>query len=571
MSGEQPKVWPVILSGGSGTRLWPKSRILFPKQFHSLTSEHTLLQEALLRVVDPVLYAKPMVVCNEEHRFIVAEQAEELGVDLHSIVLEHEGRNTAPAVAVAAHIIRKVDPNGLILVLASDHHIGDPVAFSKAVALGVPAAVDGYICTFGITPNAPETGYGYIKRTPKEVYPSVYRIDQFKEKPNLETAKKYVADPTYAWNAGLFLFSAQRMMEELDQFEPSIGPACVEAVDKGLKDDINKAFQRLDKAAFSKAKSMSLDYAIMERTKKSAVIPMDAAWTDVGSWSSLYATCVNKPTNNPANVAVQNYLTGEVSTDDVESCYLCSDGPLLAAIGIRDLFVVATDDAVLVAPMNRAQDVGKMAKKLKAQKKHSLLAIKHKTEYKPWGSMRTLATGPRYRVIELTIKPGAGTSLQLHYHRAMHQVVVKGTAMVVHGEETVMLHENQSTFVPIGMRHRLENPGKVPLVVMEVQSGSYLGDDDIVRIEGAHSSSKMVAQPSRAQTQSFRPSISGEFARPYVHVPKAAAPAANPAPAITASAPASTATNGSFILQTLGAMAVGAALAVNVMSYRNRQ
>ena len=489
---ETQKVWPVILSGGSGTRLWPKSRTLFPKQFHVLTSEHSLLQEALLRVKDTVIYADPIVVCNEDHRFIVAEQAEELGIKLQDIVLEPEGRNTAPAVAVATAIVSRLDPNGLVLVLAADHHIPRLDAFTAAVQQGVSAANAKFICTFGITPNAPETGYGYIKRLPEQVAKGVYKIDQFKEKPELAIAKKYIADPSYSWNAGMFLFLAARMQEELIKHEPSIFPACEEAIDNGSKDFIaSSSFLRLSGPHFAKAKAISLDFAVMERTKFAAVIPLDASWTDVGSWPSLFATCVDKPMNSIGKTGSQQgksegvFVKGEVHSLDVKNCYLSTDGPLLAAIGIEGLAVIATDDAVLVLPMDRSQDVGKIAKALNKNPATCKFAQKHTSEYKPWGTMKTLVVQPGFRALQLTVKAGASTSLQKHYHRAMHYVIVEGTATVTNGGDTFNLYKNESTYIAIGTAHRLSNPGKVPLVVMEVQSGEYLGDDDIVRIDPA--------------------------------------------------------------------------------------
>lgn len=421
-----PKVYPVILSGGSGTRLWPKSRTLFPKQFHSLTSKDTLLQEALLRVNDNSLYGQPMVVCNEDHRFIVAEQAAALGIELQAVVLEPEGRNTAPAVAVATELIRRIDPEGIVLVLASDHHIGNAAAFTEAVRTGVPAAAAGNICTFGITPTCPETGYGYIKRTGKEIAPGVFKIDQFKEKPDLPTAKKYVADPSYAWNAGLFLFSAAAMLEELDTNEPGIVDACKAAIDNGIRDNIipGANFIRLSRPHFAEAKSTSVDYAVMEKTKKSAVIPLDAAWTDVGSWPSLYQTCLDGPLATPEQKKDKNFTVGDVSLIDVKNCYINSDGPLVGAIGIENICVIASEDAVMVLPMDRSQDVGTLAKSLKADPKHTMLAQKHKSEYKPWGSHKVISDGKGFKVIQLTLNPGASTSLQKHYHRAMHQVAL---------------------------------------------------------------------------------------------------------------------------------------------------
>lgn len=539
------KVWPVILSGGSGTRLWPKSRTLFPKQFHALTSELSLLQEALARVNDPTIYGKPMVVCGEDHRFIVSEQAREMDIELLEIVLEPEGRNTAPAVAAAAAIIQKIDPNGIVLILASDHHIGDPVAFSNAVRLGAPAAADGYICTFGISPTCPETGYGYIKRTSQAIAAGVFKIDQFKEKPDLETAKRYIADPTFAWNAGLFLFSVGKMQQELNQHEPSIWPACEEAIETSTRDLIHAScgFLRLGKEAFSKAKAMSLDYAIMERTDFAAVIPLDAAWTDVGSWPSLYQTCFNKKMGTEEEIEKGLFVQGAVSHIDTTNCYLRSDGPHLATIGLKDLCVVAMDDAVLVLPMDRAQDVGTIAKALRRDPNTEFIATSHVSEYKRFGAVQSLARGDNYRVVMVTIKPGSATSKQMHFHRAMHQVVVRGTACVEQGGKVLLLHENQSTYIPIGTTHRLHNPGKVPLVIMEVQSGSYIGDDDIVRLEDPCESERdNILDALKTQPLSDGPI---NFSRPSSPRLAPGAGAATPAPPLSLANPVSASSSSS--------------------------
>lgn len=476
-----PLIYPVILSGGSGTRLWPKSRVLFPKQFHRLTTKDSLVQEALLRVKDRTLFGKAIIVCNQDHRFMCEEQAKEIGVELEAIVLEPEGRNTAPAVALAAVIVRKLDPDGMLLVLASDHHIADTESFLKAVQTGTAAADAGYICTFGIKPSCPETGYGYIKALGKEVKPGVFQIDSFKEKPNLETAQQYVADPTYLWNSGMFMFSAKSMIQELNQYQPSIIPACEGAVANAKMD---LSFMRVSGEHFRQAKAISLDYAIMEPTDKAAVIPLDAQWTDVGSWISLYQTCLGKSTNE-AEKKEGNVTVGKTHLVDSKNSYFMSDGPLITAIGVEGLCVVATNDAVLVLPMDRSQDVGKLAKALVKGKDTKQFATAHVSEYKPWGEMKRGSEGSNFKVHTLTINPGAHISYHMHYHRAEHWIVVQGTAMVIRGKEKMMLKQNQSTFIPIGMPHRLSNPGKIPLVVMEVQSGRIM-KDDIIRLEDAY-------------------------------------------------------------------------------------
>lgn len=529
-----PKVYPVILSGGSGTRLWPKSRSLYPKQFHRLTSDETLLQEALSRVVDKNIYGNSVVVCNEDHRFMVSEQAKEIGCKLLDILLEPEARNTASAVAAAAARIQALDPNGLVLVLASDHHIADPAAFTKAVQAGIPAAMEGYICTFGVTPTYPETGYGYIKRTNTQVKPNVYKIDQFKEKPDLATAKKYVAAGDYAWNAGLFLFSAKAMMSEMAIHEPSIPEACIQAVNHGARDG---DFLRLSQPHFHNAKSTSVDYAVMERTKLSCVIPLDANWTDVGSWPSLHSTVLGKHPNKDGNVT-----RGPTEVMDVKNCYLSSDGPLLTAIGISDICVIATEDAMIVLPMSRAQDVGSICKTLAKNPKTAHFAANHLVEAKPWGSMKKMTSGPNFNVNQLTINPGGAISSQVHFHRSEHWVVVSGTALVTHGNTDLLLNENQSTFIPVGTKHRLQNPGKIPLVVIEVQSGSYLGKDDIQRFEDNYGRKTIAESASAMPTPS---------------------PAAAPVVA-TPATPAVGGGGGSSFLQTLGAVALGVAIAMVV-------
>lgn len=553
MSTEKQLVWPVILSGGSGTRLWPKSRTLFPKQFHVLTSEHSLLQEALLRVKDSTIYAKPMVVCNEDHRFIVAEQAEQLGMELTTIVLEPEGRNTAPAVAVATALVQRLDPKGMVLVLAADHHIPMLDAFTASVKMGMQAANAKYICTFGISPTGPETGYGYIKRLSEEVTPGVFKIEAFKEKPELAMAKKYVADKSYSWNAGMFLFLASRMTEELLKHEPSVVPACEEAIDNGEKDLIVKhSFLRLHRASFAKAKAISVDFAVMERTKFAAVIPLDASWTDVGSWPSLFQTCVSKDMNQKGKVGSQTgvtdnlFIKGEVHCIDCKDCYIATDGPLVAAIGVTDLCIVATEDAMLVLPMDRSQDVGKIAKAINKMPKISKIAQKHTSEYKPWGVLKTLAEGSGFRGLQLTVKPGAATSLQKHYHRAMHYVVVEGTATVTVGSETFNLYKNESHYIPVGTVHRLANPGKLPLVVMEVQSGEYLGDDDIVRIDPAKGSgSESTKEPPSASAKS---KAADNLPQIVVNAPSASTP----------------------LLQLAAAAALGAAFAVLAAGFKSK-
>ncbi|MGH8308536.1 MAG: mannose-1-phosphate guanylyltransferase/mannose-6-phosphate isomerase [Steroidobacteraceae bacterium] len=462
---------PVILSGGAGTRLWPLSRELYPKQLLPLISERTMLQETALRLqgldADP-----PVIVCNEAHRFLVAEQLRELDIEPRAIVLEPFGRNTAPAIALAAHAalakakLAADDP--LLLVLPADHVIRDVAAFQKAVRAALPAAEKGRFVTFGIVPSAPETGYGYIRRGAAE--DGVHRIAQFVEKPDLERAKTFVAGGEHYWNSGMFLFRARRYLEELGRLAPPMAAAC-KAAFEAAKADLD--FTRVDAKAFEKSPNDSIDYAVMEKTSDAVVVPLDAGWSDVGSWAALHAA---SDADKRGNVK-----RGDVLIEDTTGSYLYSESRLVAAVGLKDHVVVETKDAVLVAPKDRVQDVKKLVERLKMQGRyeHSL----HREVFRPWGSYDSIDHGDRFQVKRLSVNPGASMSLQMHHHRAEHWVVVSGTARITRGEEVFLLEENQSTFIPVGTKHRIENPGKVPLHIIEVQSGSYLGEDDIVRFE----------------------------------------------------------------------------------------
>jgi mannose-1-phosphate guanylyltransferase/mannose-6-phosphate isomerase len=466
-------ITPVILSGGAGTRLWPLSRELYPKQLLPLIGEHTLLQETVLRLRG-LATAAPVIVCNEAHRFLVAEQLRELQVTPQALLLEPFGRNTAPAIALAAHAAIQraraaeaaADP--LLLVLPADHVIRDPAAFQQAVHAALPAGQAGKLATFGIVAGSPETGYGYIQRGPAGG--AVFAIARFVEKPDLERAREFVKSGEYYWNSGMFLFRARRYLEELARWAPQMARIC-EAAFSAAHTDLD--FTRIDPQIFEACPNDSIDYAVMEKTADAVVVPLAAGWSDVGSWSSLHAA---------SDADAQGNVThGDVLHEDTAGSYLYAQSRLLAVVGLKDHVVVETKDAVLVAPKSRVQDVKKLVQRLKegGRYEHSL----HREVFRPWGSYDSLESGPRFQVKRLKIKPGATLSLQLHHHRAEHWIVVAGTARVTRGEEQFLLEENQSTYIPVGVKHRIENPGMIALEIIEVQSGSYLGEDDIVRLE----------------------------------------------------------------------------------------
>jgi mannose-1-phosphate guanylyltransferase/mannose-6-phosphate isomerase len=468
---------PVILSGGSGTRLWPLSRELYPKQLLPLVGKGTMLQETLARVTGVDGVGAPVVVCNENHRFLVAEQILEAGIKSQAIVLEPVGRNTAPAVAVAAmaavsdlpqHKGGGNENDPLLLILPADHVIRDVNAFRAALEIGRKAASEGKLVTFGVVPNKPETGYGYIKRVNGPG--PAYAIDRFVEKPDLATAKSYVESKEYFWNSGMFLFRASVVLNELRELAPKIYEACAQAVTSAKRD---LDFTRLPTKEFSACPSDSFDYAVMEKTKHGVVVPLDAGWSDVGSWSALHEAI---PADSDGNVSL-----GDVLTADSRGNYLHSTSRLVATVGLQDHVVVETKDAVLVAPKSRVQDVKELVNQLKKQGRYETSL--HREVFRPWGSYDSIDNGQRFQVKRLMVKPGATLSLQLHHHRAEHWIVVSGTARITRGEEVFLLEENQSTYIPLGVKHRIENPGKIPLHIIEVQSGGYLGEDDIVRFE----------------------------------------------------------------------------------------
>jgi mannose-1-phosphate guanylyltransferase/mannose-6-phosphate isomerase len=459
---------PVILSGGSGTRLWPLSRELHPKQLLSLIGQRTMLQETLQRLTG-LDAPEPIIVCNETHRFLVAEQLRTIGCKPGAIVLEPVGRNTAPAIALAAHVAEasgKADAQ--LLVLAADHVIRNVPAFHAAIELASAAAARRSLVTFGIVPSAPETGYGYIRRGERQ--DAVYKIAEFVEKPDVERARKFVAAGEYYWNSGMFMFRADRYLEELERLAPDIAKGCRDAYASAARD---LDFTRVDARVFETCRSESIDYAVMEKTSDALVVPLDAGWSDVGSWASLHAVLTQD--------AQKNSLIGDVIVEDTSNSYVHSESRLVATVGLRDHVVIETKDAVLVAPKERVQDVKKLVTKLKemGRYEHAL----HRQVYRPWGSYDSIDEGERFQVKRLVVRPGGVLSLQMHHHRAEHWVVVSGTARITCGEKIFLLEENQSTYIPIGARHRIENPGRIPLHIIEVQSGTYLGEDDIVRFE----------------------------------------------------------------------------------------
>lgn len=466
-------VTPVILSGGAGSRLWPLSRASYPKQFLPLASEQTMIQETALRVSSD-RFAAPLVICNEEHRFIVAEQLRAASVSPAEIILEPVGRNTAPAVCIAALALLESGEDRLMLVMPSDHVITRSDRFLEAVEQAAVAAAAGSLVTFGITPVAPETGYGYIKAGgPLGAGDNIRVVERFVEKPDLATAQTYLADGRYLWNSGIFLFSAAAYVAELEKSNPAIVEACRKARSSAARD---LTFCRLEKEAFAASPSDSVDYAVMEKTDQAAVVAVDMGWNDVGAWSALWDIAEKDESGNVVH--------GDVVLHNARNSYVRSEEQLVAVAGLDDVVVIATDDAVLVADRKHVQDVKIIVERLKAEKRdeHAL----HTTVYRPWGSYRGIDIGDRFQVKRITVKPGERLSLQMHHHRAEHWIVVQGTALVTCGEKQELLFENQSVYIPMGTTHRLENPGKVPLHLIEVQSGSYLGEDDIVRFEDGY-------------------------------------------------------------------------------------
>lgn len=460
-------IYPVVMAGGNGSRLWPVSRELYPKQFLNLVTNQTLLQDTLDRL-NGLGTAAPVLICNEAHRFLAAEQLRQIGSLKHNIILEPIGRNTAPAIALAAHTALKADKDALLLVLAADHAIMDAAAFRSAVVQAAPFAEEGELITFGVVPTHAETGYGYIRRGASAG--NLYKVAQFVEKPDSAIANDYVSSGEYYWNSGMFLFKADRYLEELKRYRPDIHEVCASAM---LDTQPDLDFVRVDSEAFAQCAAESIDYAVMEHTDRALVMPLDAGWSDVGSWSALWGLAEKDPRGNA--------YRGDVVSHESENTYVLAENSLVATVGVKDLIIVQTKDAVLVADKNSIQDVKKLVSKLKRQDRSELKL--HREVYRPWGKYDSIDNGYRYQVKRITVKPGEKLSVQMHHHRAEHWVVVSGTASVTVGEETQLLTENQSVYIPIGSVHALENPGNIPLELIEVQSGAYLGEDDIVRFE----------------------------------------------------------------------------------------
>ncbi|EHX0864618.1 mannose-1-phosphate guanyltransferase, partial [Salmonella enterica subsp. enterica serovar Cerro] len=463
---------PVIMAGGTGSRLWPLSRELYPKQFLCLQNNLSMLQSTISRL-DGIKHASPIVICNEKHRFIVADQLLQMNQLTNNIILEPVGRNTAPAVALAALVAKnnssKEDP--LLLILAADHVFTNENEFRITVSKAIPFADRGKLVTFGIVPSKAESGYGYILRGNKlqlEDDIIAFDVEQFVEKPSIETAQAYVASGDYYWNSGMFLFRAGRYLEELKKYRPDILIACEKSI-SDLNIDLN--FVRINEDDFYPCPDVSIDYAVMEHTADAVVMPMDAGWSDVGSWSSLWEISAHTPEGNVHH--------GDVISHKTENSYVYAESGLVTTVGVKDLVVVQTKDAVLIADRHAVQDVKKVVEKIKADGRHE--HHMHREVYRPWGKYDSIDAGERYQVKRITVKPGEGLSVQMHHHRAEHWVVVAGTARVTINGEVKLLGENESIYIPLGATHCLENPGKIPLDLIEVRSGSYLEEDDVVR------------------------------------------------------------------------------------------
>jgi mannose-1-phosphate guanylyltransferase/mannose-6-phosphate isomerase len=465
------KIHPVILCGGAGSRLWPMSRQLLPKQFLPLLGERTMLQETAERLRGLEGVEPPTVVSNDEHRFLVAEQLRAIGAPARLQILEPVGRNTAPAAAVAALALEASEPDAVILVLPADHLIRDVETFHAAVLKAAAAARAGFLATFGVRPDHPATGYGYIEGgDPIAGHDSVFHVARFVEKPDLPTARRFLREGKFAWNSGMFVFGVRRYLEELERHAPELLAACRAAWTRAATD---LEFVRLDPAAFAACPADSIDYAVLEKTDAAAVVPVDIGWSDVGSWATLWEVGEKD--------AQGNVVRGDVHVHAAENCYIRAEKRLVSVLGLSDAVVIETDDAVLVASKEAVQQVKDIVGRLDAANRSE--HVSHRRVYRPWGYYESIDGGERFQVKRIMVNPGAALSLQMHHHRAEHWVVVSGTAKVTRGDEVKLVAENESTYIPIGVRHRLENPGKVPLHLIEVQSGGYLGEDDIVRFE----------------------------------------------------------------------------------------
>lgn len=465
------QVIPVILSGGSGTRLWPVSRKLYPKQFIPLRNNRSLFQDTVARVASlGEGVQSPIIVCNDEHRFMAAEQLRLEDINGADIVLEPVGRNTAPAIGLAALCAQQRSDDAIILVLPADHILDDQEKFAAAIETAMQLCQKGQLVTFGITPTRPETGYGYIKAGAQLAEGKAYQVEQFVEKPELTKAQEYLDSGEYSWNSGMFMFKASTLLAELQQHEPDMADSVKSAYGTQEKD---LDFIRIDKQAFSECKGESIDYAVMEKTDNAGVVPLASDWNDVGSWHALWESSSQDQNNNA--------LTGDVLLEDCHGCYVHSSNRLVTAVGMQDAVIVETADAVMVAPRQQSQNVKQIANALKdANRDESEI---HRKVYRPWGDYESIDNAERFQVKRITVKPGEQLSLQKHHHRAEHWIVVSGTAVVTCDDKEFLLSENQSTYIPIGAIHRLENPGKIPLELIEVQSGTYLGEDDIERFD----------------------------------------------------------------------------------------
>lgn len=460
---------PVIMAGGSGTRLWPLSRQLNPKQFLPLVDPDLTMLQATIQRLDGLDHATPRLICNENHRFLAAEQLRQLGLEEANIILEPVGRNTAPAIALAALQALSEQTDPIMLVLAADHLIQDVNAFHQSIAKALVLAESGKLVTFAITPTHPETGYGYLQMG-AAVGEGGFEVSRFVEKPNLATAQDYLAQGSYFWNSGMFMFRASRYIQELERFQPTIVSVCREALAKGAQD---MHFTRVDSAIFSSSPDDSIDYAVMEKTSDAVMVPLNAGWSDIGSWSAIWDSGEKNEQGN--------LFKGDVLSENTSGSYVHATHRLVTTVGVENLIIVETKDAVLVAHKDHVQDVKKIVDQLKGCKRHE--HTNHREVYRPWGVYDSIDNGERYQVKRITVKPGEKLSVQMHHHRAEHWIVVSGTARVTNGEKTYLVTENQSTYIPIGQIHALENPGMIPLELIEVQSGSYLGEDDIVRFE----------------------------------------------------------------------------------------
>lgn len=461
-------IYPVIMAGGTGSRLWPLSRELHPKQFLNLVDEQLSMLQATLTRLNGIETAAPSLICNEQHRFLVAEQLRVIGCDNARILLEPVGRNTAPAIALSALQACQENDDAVLLVLAADHVIEDVAAFHSAINTALPLAQDGKLVTFGIVPTHAETGYGYIQRG-GALYKG-FAVKCFVEKPDTATAEDYLGSGDYYWNSGMFLFKARRYLDELQTYQPKIFQACKDAMAQA---ELDLDFIRVNAEAFANSPNISIDYAVMEKTADAAVVPLDAGWSDVGSWSSLWEAL---PKNQQGNA-----LQGDILTEQVSNSFIHAESRLVTVVGVDNLVIVETKDAVLVIDKSQTQRVKELVTQLKNNNRGE--HITHPEVYRPWGKYESIDNGKRYQVKRISVKPGAKLSVQMHHHRSEHWVVVSGTAKVTNGDRTFLVTENESTYIPIGEIHALENPGKIPLELIEVQSGSYLSEDDIVRLK----------------------------------------------------------------------------------------